>query len=326
MAYTHTRSVRLLQKLKNSPFVKLNNEVYGSTGRFLGASNLAEKTLLANNDFLKVVLPTVLGVDANSGKWQDTVQSYFYSIEIPVPKGGKELDTSLVFDINNKKKQAAIAMLAKDAKVKLDTDEKLAEHVIGYHSSGRKNVDEIDFYKYCTPTNPLEYFNFVYASYHNRVANSQELISKSPRIEFYMVTKEDLEIAKRKKYELSKRITRALLKLDEDVELFDAVCSVLNIKGADEIDKGIALSNLAKDNPTQIIDTMNDKNLLLKATIEGYIRKGIIKRAPNSSMIIDSMDATMIIGSNMEDALTFFSDTKNDATINQYAAKYKSLM
>jgi len=326
MAYLKERKVTILQKIKNSPFVKMNNEVYGGTSRELAASESAEKTLLANDDLLKNLLPTVLGLDSKSGKWQDVVSNYFYAISIDVPKGGKILNTSLSFDLEDSAKIVEIQKLIKAKKAKISTDEELAEFVMGYSVKGNKNVNEVDYYKYATPVNKLEYFNYLYCLHHNRVANSQALVNKSPRIEFYMVTKEDIVEAKRLKFETTKRINRALLKLDEDKELFDAVCSVLNITTGDEIDKGIKISEVARTNPEKIITAMNDKNLMTKSLIESYIRKGILKRNPSSSMIIDANDPTVIIGTNMETALTFFSDAKNDGALNQYSARAKSLI
>lgn len=325
MAYIKNRSVKLLQKLKSSTFVKMNNEVYGGTGRILGPSNLAEKTLLSNSDFLKAVLPTVLGVDPANGKWQDTVSAYLYGISVDVLKGGKDLNTSLSFDLMDSKKQVAISQLKTQYKKSFKTSEELADFVTRFDDSGKKLIEEVDYVKYSTPVDNLDYFNYVYCLYHNRVANSQALIEKSPRIEFYLVTKEDIALAKQVKYKLSKEINKIMLQIDEKPELATAMYSVLGINNGDDIDKAIQLQQLSKSDPSKITKSFNDKHLLMKARIENYINKGLLKRLPNSSVVVDANDPTLVVGNTMDMCLTFFSDSKNDAIINQYVIQLKAL-
>jgi tetratricopeptide (TPR) repeat protein len=326
MKYEVNREVTILQRVNPSPFVKANIEVYGGTSRALGASKMAENTLLSNAEFLKAVLPTVIGLDKSSGKWQDVVSRYMYGIAIDVPTGGKILNISVEFDIENHNYKTAINKLAKQLGVTIKTNEDLAKYVLGYsEQSGSRYIEEIEVYNYGKPIDPLDYFNYVYCLYHNRVANRQDLINKSPRIEFYLITKDDVKRAKKEKFELSKKINRVMLKIDEDEDLFDAVCSILNIRDIDIIDRGIKLNEIASDEPNKIIEVFNDKHLMTKAKIENYINLGVLKRLPENNMIVDADDAAVIIGSNMEDAITFFNNTKNNTHLSKYAAKLKSL-
>jgi len=269
MKYEVNREVTILQRTNPSPFVKANIEVYGGTSRELGASKLAENTLLANSDFLKAVLPTVIGLDKNSGKWQDVVSRYLYGIAIDVPTGGKILNISVEFDIDSPKYKSIVTKLAKQLGVTIKTNEDLAKYVLGYsEQSGSRYMEEIEV------------------------------------IEFYLITKDDVKRAKKEKYELSKKINRVMLKIDEDEDLFDAVCSILNIRDNDIIDRGIKLNEIANDKPNEIITIFKDKHLMTKAKIENYINLGILKRLPENNMIVDADDAAIIIGSNMEDAIT----------------------
>jgi len=326
MKYEVNREVRILQRVNPSPFTKANIEVYGGASRELGPSKMAENTLLANSDFLKAVLPTVIGLDKNSGKWQDVVSRYLYGIAIDVPTGGKALNTSIEFDIDKPEYKQAASKLAKQLGVTIKTNKDLAKYVLGFsEQSGSRYIDEIDVYKYGTPVDPLDYFNYVYALYHNRVANRQELINKSPRIEFYLITKDDVKRAKKEKYELTKKINRIMLKIDEDENLFNAVCSILNIRDKDIIDRGIKLNEIASETPNKLIDVFNDKHLMTKAKIENYINLGILKRLPENNMIVDVDDPAIIIGSDMNDAITFFNNNKNGVHLTKYASKLKSL-
>jgi len=326
MGYKVTREVRVLQRNNPSPFTKANIEVYGGTSRVLGASKMAENTLLANDDFLKTVLPTVIGLDRNSGKWQDVVSRYLYGIAIDVPTGGKPLNISVTFDIDKASYKSAATKLAKELGVTIKTNEDLAKYVLGYsEQSGSRYIDEIDVYKYGTIEDPLDYFNYVYCLNHNRVANRQELINKSPRIEFYLITQDDVKRAKKEKYELTKQINRVMLKIDEDEELFDAVCSILNIRDKDIVDRGIALNNIASSTPEKVIEVFKDKHLMVKAKIENYINLGILKRLPENNMIVDVDDPSVIIGSTIDDAITFFNNKNNNTYLSKYSAKLKSL-
>jgi len=319
------RSVTLLQRIKTTPFAKLNNEVYGGTSRLLGASQSAENFLLANNDFLSAVMPTIIGLSPKSSGWQKAINNYLYSVEINVPKGGKILDISLKIDTDNDRTKANIEKLAKEKKQKFETAESIYKYLTGHSKTGKPHFEEIDLIKFATPVNYLDYFIYIYCLYHNRVANKQELVSKSPRIEFYLVRKEDIEEAKKVRYNIQKRVRGIMFKIEEDDTLFENICSILRIEGRDNIDKALALNEYAKEHPNKIIDVFNDKNLNTKALIERYVASGILKRIPGSSLITDAVDTSIIIGNTLEQAVTFFNNKENESILSQYAVKYQSL-
>ena len=326
MSYIKKREVTLVQRIMLSPFAKLNNEVYSGISKLLGPSKSAENHLLADDDFLSAVMPTIIGLSPNSGGWQKAVNNYLYAFSVDIPKGGKNLNTSLIFDLSDSKKKDNILKTQKQFNVKFADDKDFGEYVTTYDKKGNKRFNEMDILKVATPENPLDYFVYVYCLYHNRVANKQEYVNKSPRIEYYLITKEDIQDAKRKKYEIVKKITTILLKIEENPVMFDNVCSILNITEGDRIDKAIALNELAKDKPQRIIEVYNDKNITTKALIENYIRTGILKRIPGSSLITDAADSSLIIGNTMDGAITFFNNKTNEVLLNQYAMKYKSMI
>ena len=80
--------------------------------------------------------------------------------------------------------------------------------------------------------------------------------------------KEDIEEAKKVRYNIQKRVRGIMFKIEEDNTLFENICSILRIEGRDNIDKALALNEYAKEHPNKIIDVFNDKNLNTKALIE----------------------------------------------------------
>jgi len=322
----HEREVTVLQVLGDSTFVKMNLEVYGGTSRLIGPSKHAELTLLANNDFLKGVLPTVLGIDKASGKWQDTVQNYLYAFGLDVPKGGTKLDVGFTVNMNDSTKKANIIALSRDVNKKFETDEELLLFLIGYNATKESNVPEIELYKYVTFNSPIDYYRYVYCLHHNRVANVQADVKNSTRIEYFMTTALDKATEKRNQYLLEKSIRKVINKVEADKEFANNLYSVLNITSGDIIDKAIAFSEMCKIAPNKVMKAAKNKNLMTIAVIENYIRAGILQRVLGSTMITETNDASVIIGQTLSAAITYFNNQDNNIKLTQYKTAYISLL
>jgi hypothetical protein len=93
----------------------------------------------------------------------------------------------------------------------------------------------------------------------------------------------------------------------------------------DTTSKHVLLNTISAENPTKFIITTKNTNLKSIGKIEKYIESAILRRLEGSQVIVDGTDSTIIIGDNIEEALTFFADDKNKGLVSEYATRYKSL-
>lgn len=313
MSYINEKTVTLMQKLETSSFIEKNAKIFTVTDKPLTANDFAQRKLLSNSDFLSDIMPVLIGVDDKDMSWRKIVSKYFHEINIIIPLiQGKPLDISMTYDINSSSHTEKIKTL--DKKVK--TSEELSDYV-------NANIEEVDKHYYGTPINYIDYVAYVFAYYHSHVANNLEDANKSAKIAFYMVTKEALEQRKQKAYSTAKTVRKYLSLIDEKPALFDNMCTVLNIKGIDKLDKLANLEVLSKTNPSVFIAAVTDKHLKDKAMINSYVQNGLLYKIPNSGVIVDGNDRSVIIGGNMSEAISFFANVKNKDYIDTIASQYK---
>jgi hypothetical protein len=313
--YIQKRTVTLMQTLETSSFIEKNAKIFTVTDKPVTANDYAQRKLLSNSDFIADIMPVIVGVDDKDREWRKIASKYFYEISISVPLvKGKTLDISLEYDLTSTTHKKKIEALPKTFK----TADALAEYV-------DKNIEEIDKHYYATPVNYVDYFAYVFTYYHSRVANNIDDVTKSNKIQFYMITKEDIEQRKKKAYSTAKTVRKYLTLLDEKPALFENLCIVLNIKGETDLDKYANIEVFAKASPTEFIGIIQDKQLKDKAMINGYVNAGLLFKIPNSGVLVDMNDRSLIIGSNMGEAISFFNNPTNKDYIDTIASQYKTM-
>lgn len=307
--YTNERTVTLMQKLESNSFIEKNAKIFTVTDKSITANDYAQRKLLSNSDFLIDILPVIVGVDEKDTSWRKIVSKYLHEVNIIVPLiQGKVLNNSIEYDITSLSRKDKIKTLGT-----FKTSEALANYV-------EENIEEIDKHYYGTPVDYVDYFAYVFAYYHSHVANSIGLVKRSNKINFYMVTKEAIEQRKTKAYATSKSVRKYLNLIDEKPALFRNICIALKIKGDSDLDKYANLEVLSKSNPTAFLAAVQDKNLKDKAMIHSYITSGLIFKIPNSGVLVDATDRTVIIGGNMIEAISFFANPSNKDYIDTLAS------
>jgi len=334
------RKVTIKWKYEPSTFEKINKEVLGSNFRKIGTSRSAINKLLEQYEMLKVLMPSLIGVspDSRDINWDKEVNNYWNSLTVDVPLGGKVLETGLKFSINDKNRQGYIKELSNKvatAQVKnpFDTDQKLADYVMGY-TSNIPNIDEDERWKYGTPISVEDYLLWRYVQNYSHVANKFEDINKSAKIRFYLNTEEDVERAKKAERAVRNKALEIYTKLltkatNEDLTDILGVLNPNNIvtlvKDKTKEDKQAELMDVIYKKPEEFISVANNKNLKLLATIKKYIAFDIFHRLPNSSIIVDASDHRKILGNTDNEVISFMSNSKNEAQVNEYLTKFKSV-
>lgn len=323
-----SRKVKILWREKSSAYLNMNKEVLVVNDKLLGSSTWANNHIIAKGEMLKSIMPDIMGVDPSGNKfdWTDTVKKYFSGIHIEIPHQGKELEVGFRYDIDSEDKKEAIEKLFKTRKTE-PTDESLKNAVEGFTSSGKKRMDVTTWYKYGNPINPEDFILYIYALDHPQVANTKADAYKSPKIKFFIHTdEEELEI-KKDKIELNSKSMKHYLDIIEDSEkvdnilmLYDRVLSTFKT----DIDKHEFLNNEREKNPAKFISVATDKNLQMKATIQKFIYAGILRKLPNTTTIVDASDSSKVIGTSMDDAVSYFSNKEKQSELTEYELIYKN--
>ena len=319
-------TVDLLSKINPEVFKTLNKDVYGSDGERLGSSQGAVNRILTNyEEMLKVLMPTIITTSPNDQSWYKKVNNYWHSFGIKVPIGGCKLEIGFKFSLDDTGRASAIKTLLGAAKAKgveLKTDEQFSEYVL-------TNVTESEKYKYATPINIEDYLIWTYCLGHREVAKKGAHIEKSTNIRFVLVDPRDLIEARKEQHSIGIDAMKRYLELIADRKLVKDILYSMgeNAKEISDLDADFKLKQFADTKPTEFLALVNDKGLAVKARIERYIAAGVLRRLPNTSIVVDSDDSSSIIGNTTDEAVAYFSAEVADkvAKVKELQARYNQI-
>jgi hypothetical protein len=322
------KTIRVMPKLNTSYFFQINKSAFLKKSNLIGGSTSAIKRILTNGDELRVIMPTILGVDAKSitANWDNHVSNYFYNLTVFVPSEGKNLNIGWNYSYNDNSRKESIAKFASIHKEVRD-DKTLATCV-------EKNVKEEEKYLYGIPQNVEEYIIYryclLYGDVHDTVNPTTQDLNKSSKIRFYLFDESQLDKSKRDRLDVINKATKLynkFLSSKDDIENVLAIMTpAVDYSNKDEKDKGLAFYDIFQKNPDEFIAVCEDDNMQLKAMIEKYIKNGILRRLPNNTVITDGDSPEKIIGNNIDEVITWFSNKVNQSAVTEYSTKYKSII
>ncbi len=329
------RQVNIVWKYNPTTFEKINSEVVGEQFRKIGSSITAVTKIVQNSAMLRLLMPQLLGVDPDSNdvNWDRTVKHYWDSISVDIPSGGRKLETGFVFDLSDLNREKYIKELVSEKSIK--SDRELAEYVMGADSKGELNVKEEARWKYANPINVEDYLLWRYILNYRHIANSIEDVNKSPNIRFYLHTEEEKERIKKQEFKTKQGAINKYIKFIEkaskdDIDDLLSVISPVSIKdivfNKDLEDKQMQIMEFVTANPTSFVNTVDDKNIKTKALIERLIAFNVLKKLPNSTVVVESADPSVTIGNNSDECVSFILNEKNKVKVNELISKYKSLI
>lgn len=332
---TVNRKVEILWKYNPSTFEKMNKDVLGEPFRKVGSSITAVNKIISNENsaMLRFLMPSFLGIDPDSKdvNWDSHIKNYWDSLSVDISSGGRNLETGFSFSLDDNRRSTYIEKLAKENNIKSDED--LADFVMGFKGS-KPNVPEEYKWKYGEPLNTEDYLLWRYVLNYKHVANDITDINKSPNIRFYLHTQEDRDKIKKDAAKLKREALTAYTEFvnNASIDDYNDVLSILTpdsirdiVSNKDLDDKQSVLMEQAINEPKKFIELVKDKNLKNKATIQRMIAFGVLKQLPGSTVIVESADPSVIIGNNMDEAITFITNEKNKVKLNELTAKYKAI-
>lgn len=217
-------------------------------------------------------LPEIINVSATSQEFGKSCANHWRSISVPVDVDGLTLETGWRWNSEEDYEKE------KDIK---EEERKLGEPI---------NVSDYVLYRYC----------LVYG----RVANRPELVNATPKIRFYLESKDD-EV-KRDRTKLQKRLdaNKAMLEVIGNRALVRAIIRAWDVNidvhemNEDELD--IQLDTFATQRSDEFLKLYNDKDIMTKAFINEAIRLQKLTRAEHSETI---MYGSTVVGKNMIEAV-----------------------
>lgn len=326
MAFIYSRKVSIRWKLNPDVFGMLNKDVMEEVTRKFGSTITAVNTMLVKKELLETTMPIILGINPTDDGWQKELSNYWNSLSVDIPKNGKDLEIGFSFDLSDKDRTKYIKEIV--AKKAIKTDEDLANAVMS-----SKEIPEDELYRYGAPIKAEDYVLFIYSKNYRDVANKVEDVDKSSYIRFYI---HDNEIQKRQKEAASKIAMKAQEKYIDLVKSKDSADKILNILcilQPNEIESVEVLTNderqvrlfdMVMTNTNEFINACDNTNLHTLALIEKLLSKRIIRKMPNTSVIVDIEDPSLIIGNTTTEAISWFALDKNSAKVNEYIIRLKS--
>ena len=297
-----------------------------TTGEFLDESVAKIGSSLKGNSPLrglnfeeeKKYLPQIIGISNNSPDWEKATKDYWDNISKNVPTSDKEGNGGLKLEIG----------LRYDTIEDYEKDQKSIKTWGELEIGNGKQKIAIENPK-GTPINIADYILWRFCLVHSKVANSLEEVGKSPKIEFYIYSKQK-EIKEQKVTFENKRKASQLLYTNLGDRLWvehmlrlliqndkSPSVSIREVSSITEDEKDILLESYMHKVPIIFSAFAEDKNLEMKSFIEICIASGFLVRIPNTNSISFEGET---IGNTIEETVTYLNNTSNSGVLGQLRA------
>lgn len=275
---------------------------------FKGGSVLAGLTLLEEERFLG----KILNLDPQKDSWEKATTMYWRNISKDVPPGeGLKLEIGL--------------------KYKTEVDYKADLYSKDLTEFGGAVINPKG-----EPINIHDYILWRYCLEYNCVANNPEKVNDSPKILFYLYSKDAEITANKNRMDGKKKALNLLYSRLGERDWVNYTLRVLiatdknsarkfTVKDLDVMtndEKDTVIDAYATEAPLRFLEVANDKNLEMKSFVELCIATGKLQRIPNTDSIV--MDSTPL-GNTTNEAIAFLLNPKNANTFNTLKAQIKHI-
>ena len=273
----------------------------------------------------KKYLGEIIGVSPSSQDWQKATRAYWCNItqEVPADEFGLELEVGFLYPDDAAAEKGREEEAAENAKA-IAMFEKDLDYTIQFDV--RQKVGQ--------PINLRDYILYRHCLVYNQCANSPKLVNKSPKIRFYLYSREAAQADAAIKVKMRQKAYTMYLELVGDRGKVDNVIHVLkdviqryndkptNVEKIDvstDIGKDVALEKLANEFPERLIAVASDVDLSLKAFIERAIGAGELKRLANTDTIIYGDNTP--IGNSVNEAVAYLKSEDNREVLQTIKAR-----
>lgn len=329
MSHRVNKEVTLRPVTSSSAFVKSNLKNIDDFNRRVGTSISSINIMLNYTKEINALMPNLLGVSANSMEFKKEVSNYWNNISVVVPEVGKKLEIGFIY---------------KDEKTAKDYENRQSAVYSEYIKVREENVDlEPDAYKTFiekfidiesskfdvegnTPINASDYLLWRYCLIHGRVANLQIHTKRSKKIDVYIDDEAEVKRSKQAAYKVSAKARKLVYDNIGKRDTIQNILYIMNSPAADSkdtVEQDMAFDELATTDPIKFIQLIEDKKLNTKAFIERCITKGLLRRLPNTNVIVNAEND--IVGNSIDDAIVYVESEKNKVIVDTLSAQLKNL-
>lgn len=239
-------------------------------------------------------LPSLINIfPEDTQHWLQATRDYWSNISVFIPSDEETTDKKL------KGKVLQFTVSFKSSKIAEDYKSATLEQKVSIiQKSGGEIVEGIS-----------DYVLFRYCLVYGRVANSFEQIYNSPRIRFYLYSRDQEMKIEHNIFQERIKATKVFLDILTDEKTVDAVLRMFGKKPESFEtlgEKHLEVDKIKTNTPRLFIDYVNDKDLRLKASIKRAVELGIIYNPTNTDSYYYGADNDILIGSSLLDAVLYF--------------------
>lgn len=243
-------------------------------------------------------LPDIIGTRVESDQWTKDARAYWANISRVVPPSTKDVNGEMIGGLKLEVGRVYKSQEDEDFDAAcLDETQKKGE-----------------------PISVIDYILWRYCLVYNRVANTIDVVGDSPKIDFYLYSREQ-EIAAKKTTGAIKKASRQLFyKQMTDRAWVDWLLRVfiagddkakIFIKDLDKSsndEKDIILEEYADSQPENFVRFGTDASLEMRSFIELAIAKNRLSRLPNTDTI---QMGDLTLGNTVNEVIAFLANEKN---------------
>lgn len=325
------RSVVIKAKLPDSAYYKRNAKYIEVKPRPLGSNITVVNKIKANPTLIGKVLPFIIGVQPNDSLWGKHVSAYLDGYNTRITEIGKKLDIGLGFLSTSDREEfeTKLSNITKAYTKGVEANPNSEKEFYRTREEDELSLED-DYLETATPTNHIDYLLWRIARIHKNVAN-REVDKRLTHITFYLENEIELKRVADERFKLVKSANEKYFDIVRDASKVNNILRVIvkahetvNLDTLDELGKQKLLMTRISVNPSEFLNVLKDANLDIKATIEEYISIGILRRLPDSSVIVEN-GTNDIIGNTLNDTISFFKDeTNHKLKLAQFKEKYKA--
>lgn len=329
--YTDKRSVTISLVKNYSAYRKLNMKVLGQRHEVIGSSVTSCRVLSSNKGEVDAYFPQLIGLSPSNPEFISRVKAYLSNIQMNVNNENVTLDTSFIYD----HKKDYLMISKKEEAINAEYDKVDRANTSAIKEALKFKIDALNTlegtkYQYGRPVNLEEYLMYRHCLLYRDVAKDLALINEDPSIRFYIKDEAKEALRQKKLVEEKKHAMKHFVELCGTDEKFNAVFVQVAIaqnmilseavaKAKDE--KESILINYVNENPDKFNKLVSDKNVIMKAFVETLIMRGELVRSEYNQQI-STADGTFI-GSNMNEAVTYFNNPNNASVKSAFENKIK---
>lgn len=355
--------IKIRKRESNYGFANRKNLKKVIVRNAIGSSVSAVRSMIGNSEEQQVLMQDIISVAANSGDWNKKLSEYWNSLSIEIPEDGKKLEVGFTYDIGAIDKAGYIKSINaniehEQSKLKTDKDlknyiDKRLDSIEDTFNKSIKGLNSIhnpverekfkdnaynvkytsiakvesERYKVGNPINALDYMLYRYCLHYSHVANDVELVAKSNNIRFYLQDLKSIKNQEVKSTKLEMTKTRLLAQVMGKVQDMENLLYALGEKEIPSDDLGVfkKVKWYSDNHEEKFIAVAGDKNIKLVGKIEKLIAYGILHSPEGSSVIYNPTNLETPLGNTMEEAIVYFNNPANKATISEFDTKFNNL-